>query len=256
MLTRKRLAARLASTWDLRLSIHTLAELGIGGVILEGMGEISPRTLSQTGRREVRALLRSAELELESLALPMRRSIEDRTDWDSRIGRLGEAMNLAYELGTGIVSLAPGPAPAADSTNQSYASHLSQLADLADHHGVIVALETGLEPAANLIQLLRTMKHPSLGVSFDPGRLSLSGESAEKIATDCHDMISIVYATDPEFMGLGNIGRGKSIDWQSVMELLEEVGYREHLTIWPDAAQILSQVVSEMGKRLDATPRF
>lgn len=256
MLTRKRLAARLASNWDLRLSLQTLAELGLGGTVLEAMGELAPRSLSQTGRREVRALLRSADLELIGLALPMRRSIDERTDWDARLSRLAEAMNLAYELGTRLVCLSPGVAPDADSKGSLFADHLSQLAALAEHHGVMIALESGLESASQLVQTVKSINDPSLRICFDPGRLALSGQNAENVVSEVHNLLSLVYTTDPEFMGMGNLGRGKVVEWPNVMDLLEEAGYRDFLTIWPDATLPVAQVVPEMGRRLGATPHF
>lgn len=256
MLTRKRLAARLNSSWDLRSSLQSLSELGLGGVVLEAVGEIAPKNLSGTGRREIRALVRSAELSIQAVALPMRRSIAELTDWDKRLSRLAEAMNLAYELGASKVNLAPGPVPLTDSEKQRYQAHLIQLADLADHHGVQISLETGLEQSDSLITLLHEVRHPVLRIVFDPGRLALTGQNNEKFASDAHDLISMVVTTDPEFLGLGNISRGKTTNWNEILEIIEELGYRGPLLIWPDANLSLTGVISEMGRRLGVTPRF
>ncbi len=256
MITRSQLSVRLSPGWDFRASVQSLAENGLGGVILEAIGPLAPRELSQTGRREIRALLRSAGLKPVSIALPMRRSITEKQDWDQRIARLAEAMNLAYELGNTMVSLAPGPAPLENASDSLFTLHLRQLADLAAHVGVTIVIEPGIEPALPHLELLKTLAHPSLAFAIDPGRLLLSGQNLEKIATEGHDLARILYATDPEFMGLGNLGRGKTVNWEGVGEIVEEMGYRSSWTIWPDASLNMIDAVCEMGRRLRATPLF
>lgn len=256
MITRKRLAVRLSPSTDLRAQLLTVADLGLGGVVLEAVGELAPNELSQTGRREIRSLLRSGDLEIEAIALPMRRSIAEVDQWEDRLQRLKSALTLAYELGARVVMAAPGVPTADEKRNSLYFSHLKQLGNLAEHVGVILACEAGLESADSLTKAIRESGHPSLGVSLDPGRLVLSGQNLVQVASDAHDLIQQVYATDPEFMGLGTGSQGRSVNWESTMDLLEEIGYRDRLTIWPDSSLDLARSVSEMGRRLNATPRF
>lgn len=256
MITRSQLSVRLAPACEFRASLQALAENGFGGVILEAIGHLGPRELSQTGRREIRALLRSAGLRLDSVALPLRRTIAEKHDWDQRIARLAEAMNLAYELGSSLVSISPGPVPAENAAESTFAIHLRQLAELAEHQGVTLVVEPGIEPADAHVKLIRQIGHPSLGMALDPGRLLLSGQSLEQIASEGHDLIRLLYATDPEFMGLGTFGRGKTVAWEGVRELVEEIGYRQSWTIWPDASLPMIDVACEMGRRLGAIPLF
>ncbi len=256
MITRSHLSVRLAPACDFRASLQALAEIGLGGVIIEAIGQLAPRELSQTGRREIRALLRSAALQLGSVALPMRRSIAEKHDWDHRIARLTEAMNLAYELGSSIVSISPGPAPTENTANSTFAIHLQQLADIAAHQGVTLVIEPGIEPSEPHIKLIRQIAHPSLGIALDPGRLLLSGQSLERIAGEAHDLVRLLYATDPEFIGMGTFGVGKTVAWDEVKEIIEEMGYRQSWTIWSDPSLPLMEVTCEMGRRLGATPLF
>ena len=256
MITRKRLAVRLSPSTDLRAQLLTVADLGLGGVVLEAVGELAPKELSQTGRREIRSLLRSGDLEIEAIALPMRRSIAEVEQWEDRIQRLKAALVLAYELGARVVMVAPGVPPTDEKRSSFYFSHLKQLGNLAEHVGVILACEAGLESADSLTKAIRESGHPSLAVSLDPGRLVLSGQNLVQVASDAHDLIQQVYATDPEFMGLGTGSQGRSVNWESTMDLLEEIGYRDRLTIWPDSTLDLARSVSQMGRRLNATPRF
>ena len=170
-MTRKNLAARLSPQQDLRENLRTAADLGLGGVIIEAIGPMSPSELSRTGRREVRALLNSGALALDALALPARRTIADIDQWEDRLARMRFAMEMAYELGTRRVCVAPGAVPADDKNRSLFVDHLKQLADVAERHGISLSCEAGLDPFLQLVETITGMKHPSLSISLDPGRL-------------------------------------------------------------------------------------
>jgi len=256
LVTRKRLSARLNAGVDFRDSVKILAELGLGGLIFEAIGELGPLKLSQTGRREVRALLRSAEIGLDAIALPMRRSIAEREQWDERLFRMNGAMAMAFEMGVRDVLISPGTVSADDTRKSFYLNHFRQLADMAEHQGVRLICDVGLEPAETMTALIRELGHPAVGLSLAPGRLIATGQNVEQVAASAYDLISIVYATDPEFLGLGVARQGLTVNWTETLSLLEEIEYRGRLTIWPETNIDLKLAISEMGRRLGATPEF
>jgi sugar phosphate isomerase/epimerase len=256
LVTRKNLAARLSPQQDLRENLRTAADLGLGGVIIEAIGPMSPSELSRTGRREVRALLNSGALALDALALPARRTIADIDQWEDRLARMRFAMEMAYELGTRRVCVAPGAVPADDKNRSLFVDHLKQLADVAERHGISLICEAGLDPFHQLVETISGMKHPSLSISLDPGRLLASGQDFAKAAESAHALLGLVYATDPEFLGLGISRSGQCVDWERFRDILEEVGYRGRWIIWPEASMDLVSVVTVMGRRLKATPKF
>lgn len=256
MVTRKRLSARLNAGVDFRESVKILADLGLGGLIFEAIGELGPHKLSQTGRREVRALLRSSEIALDAVALPMRRSIAERDQWDERLFRMTGAMAMAFEMGVRDVVVMPGSISQTDPRKPIYSEHLKQMADTAEHHGVRLVCDVGMESAESLISIIREVAHPALALSLAPGRLIAMGQSVEHVASAAHDLVSMVYATDPEFLGLGFAAQGLTVNWQETLSLLEEMDYRGRLTIWPDPQFDLKRTITEMGRRLGATPKF
>ena len=236
-MTRKNLALRIPPGDDLRDAIRAIAEWGLGSAAFEAIGPLSPRELSRTGRREIRALLNSGGITLEAVALPMRRPIGEIEQWDDRLNRMKGAMEMAYELGTRRVCLAPGAVPADENRRTVYQDHLRQLADAAEKHGVILTCEVGLEPFVALVEATRSTAHPNIDISLDPGRLTVAGQDIVTSAESAHDLLGLVYATDPEFQGLGLARRGLSVDWERLRETLEEIGYRGRLTIWPANSQ-------------------
>ena len=68
----------------LRRGLQEAARLGVAGVQLDAAGDLSPHALSQTGRRELRHLLRSHNLELTALGCPLRHGLDAPENQDAR----------------------------------------------------------------------------------------------------------------------------------------------------------------------------
>lgn len=108
---RNPLAARLDPASPLRDQIRQAATLGLKGVVIEATGDVHPDRLGESGRREVRQLLRSVELKLVALVLPTRSGFDHAEELDARLRRADRAFALAYDLGTAIVLARVGPVP-------------------------------------------------------------------------------------------------------------------------------------------------
>src|SRR5437763_7830523 len=83
----------------LRQALLAAARVGAQGVQVNATGELSPDALTATGRREFRNLLRSFDLELAALNVPVRRGLDVAEDLQPRIERVRKSMQLAFELG-------------------------------------------------------------------------------------------------------------------------------------------------------------
>ena len=59
-----------------RDQIYEAARIGARGVVVDAIGDLAPHRLSETGRREVRHILRTAELALAAVSLPTRRPFD------------------------------------------------------------------------------------------------------------------------------------------------------------------------------------
>src|SRR3954451_10588957 len=97
------LGLRLQPDRPIRDQVRQAAALGAKGVVLDATGDVAPDRLSETGRRELRHLMRSAELSLFALHLPTRRPFDTIDQLDDRLRRAERAFALAYELGTTLV---------------------------------------------------------------------------------------------------------------------------------------------------------
>lgn len=239
------LGLRLDPNRPIRDQIHEAARLGARGVILDAIGDLAPHRLGETGRRELRHLLRSVEVALIALNLPTRRPFDTIDELDVRIRRADSAFALAYELGTNLVLVRAGQVPAAEETerHEVFSTAIRSLAGQADHRGVRLALETGTESGVQLRGFLDGLAHPILAASIDPASLLRSGIDPIRTVGDLGSWVAHAYAplvtragsAPPNPRGFG-MPPG-ALDWEEYLGSLEEIGYGGFLSVWPDPAQ-------------------
>src|SRR4051812_41625841 len=95
----------------LRRALEAANRMGVVGVQVDAVGDLDPRKLSQTGRREFRNLLKTYDVELSALGCPMRLGLDVPEGQEERIDRLRLALTLGYELGPRIVIVEAGRIP-------------------------------------------------------------------------------------------------------------------------------------------------
>jgi sugar phosphate isomerase/epimerase len=258
---RSPLGLRLEASPDrsIKDQVREAARLGARGVVLDAAGDLSPDRLGETGRRELRHLLRSTELSLIALNLPTRRPFDTLDQLDDRLARADRACALAYELGSRLVLARVGAVPPETDTGrrEAFRHALRELGRRAEHRGVRLGIETGTEPGAVLRSELDALGHPGLAASLDPASLLLYG----------HDPIDATRALGPEWVvhayandATGAAGRGfaghprgfglppGALDWEEYLGALEEIDYRGFLTAWPETPAQFTALVERLGR--------
>src|SRR5262249_30062871 len=87
----------------LRQALPQAARLGVAGVQINSIGDLSPERLTDTGRRELRNLLKTHNLKLSALNCPLRHGIDVFENQQPRIEHIRRVMALAFELGPRLV---------------------------------------------------------------------------------------------------------------------------------------------------------
>src|SRR5438105_15333945 len=139
-----RLGVRLESlALPLRPALHEDERLGVSGIQVDAVGDLSPNNLSQTGRREFTHLLRAHNLELTALGCPLRRGLDTTHDQQPRIEHVRKVMILSYDLGPRVVIVQAGKIPedVADPRAALLTESLTALGQHGDRSGTILALE-------------------------------------------------------------------------------------------------------------------
>ena len=222
----------------LRESLTRAARMGVAGVVVRAVGELSPRQLSQTGRREFRQLLRSHNLDCLALFCPLRYGLGVAEGQMERIDILRQCLTMSADLGARLVVIQAGPIPA-DEAAPEHRRLVEALADLGSHGdrtGTVLALETGLESGATLADLLGRFDSAGLGACYDPANLLLNGFDPYESARALRGKVALCQAQDAR-RGSGSraasavpLGHG-DLDWLQILAGLEEIEFRGWLTV-------------------------
>jgi sugar phosphate isomerase/epimerase len=256
---RSPLGLRLNPAQSIREQIQEAARLGAKGVVIDAIGELSPDRLSETGRREIRYLLRSVELSLIALHLPTRRPFDTLDQLEDRLQRADRAFALAFELGTTLVLARVGALPPESDAarREVFLSALHELSRRADHRGVRLTIETGTEAGDVLAAVLDAIPTRSLAASIDPAALLQNRVDPIATTRSLGPWVAHAYANDASTAPAGRIatfpGSGfppGTLDWEEYLGALEEIQYRGYLTVWPDPARPAGPQFTALAERL------
>jgi L-ribulose-5-phosphate 3-epimerase len=238
-MNRPKIGIRLESLdLPLRKALSAASALSVTGVQVDAVGDLDPRSLSQTGRREFCHLLKTYNIELAALGCPLRRGLDVPDGQQERIDRLRQAMVLAFDLGPRIVVIDAGHVPEKDDDPRFLlmSEALLTLGQHGDRVGTTLALETGLESGPALRAFLDRFDTGGLGVNLDPANLMIHGFNLYEAARALREKIVHTHAKDARESGASRqaqevpLGHG-DIDWLAYLGLLEEIDYHGYLTI-------------------------
>jgi sugar phosphate isomerase/epimerase len=256
---RSPLGLRLNPARPIREQLAEAARLGARGVVLDAIADLAPDRLTETGRREIRYLLRSVEVALIALSLPTRRPFDTLDQLDDRLRRADRAFGLAYELGTTLLLARVGALPPESEAERReiFLSALRELARRADHRGVRLAIETGTESGDILAPVLDSFDTTGLAASIDPATLLQNRIDPIATTRSLGPRVVHAYATDSTTAPAGRTltlpGSGfpaGALDWAEYLGALEEIGYRGFLTVWPDPNRPTGPQFTAMVERL------
>jgi sugar phosphate isomerase/epimerase len=239
-----------------RRALAEAARLSVSGVQLDAVGAFAPNQLSQTGRRELRNLLRAHNVELTALGCPLRRGLDVAEELEPRIERIRQVLVLSYELGPRIVIVQAGRVPGAEEAGAGryLQESLLALGQFGDRTGATLALETGLEPAESLAKYLDGFDTGSLGVNYDPANLFINGFDPYGSIRVLQRRIVHAHAKDARRVTANRsaaeaaLGHG-DLDWFRLADALAEVEYRGWLVVEREGGERLPADI-EAGVKL------
>jgi sugar phosphate isomerase/epimerase len=260
MTIRLPLALRVEPDQPVREHIYEAARMGAQGVVLEASGVLAPHRLGATGRRDLRHVIKTTELTLAALVLPLRRPLDTTDQLDDRLRRADAVFEMAYELGAKFVLARPGAIPPEDEPDRYhvYRNALIDLGARAERKGARLAIESSSDSGAQLNQFLEGVASPGLAASIDPAGNLQAGIDPITCVRELASWIVHVYAPESSrAAGAAPNPRGfgfppGALDWEEYLGALEEIGYRGFLTVWPapgsSAATQFAAVVARLER--------
>jgi L-ribulose-5-phosphate 3-epimerase len=225
----------------LRRALQDVERMGVTGVQVDAVGDLAPKNLSQTGRRQFLHVLRAHNLELAALGAPLRLGLDVTEGQEARIDYVRAVMSLSFELGARRVVVQAGRVPddVESTARRRLTEALLALGYHGDRTGSVLAVEAGGEPAAVLDQFLASFDTGGLGVALNPAALLINGFDAYESARVLRRWVVYAQAQDAR-RSLPNrsgqevaLGHG-DIDWIQYVSVLEEIEYRSWLTVRRD----------------------
>lgn len=221
-----------------RPALLAAARMGATGVQVNATGELAPDSLTATGRREFRNLLRSFDLGLAALHVPVRRGLDVAQDLQPRLERIRKAMQLAFDLGAGRVVVACPKLPEDENSPraQLLRESLAALGAFGDRIGCAVALEIGFDPAAKVKEYLTTFDTGGLKVTYDPANFLLHGHDPLANLMPLAGLVAHVHARDARSAGLSRglqevpVGAG-DVDWMALTATLQVLEFGGFMTV-------------------------
>ena len=222
----------------LRRALEAAKRLGVAGVQVDAAGDLDPRQLSATGRREFRNLLKTYNLELTAVGCPLRHGLDVPEALEERIDLLRLTMVLSFDLGPRVTIVEAGRVQEEESDPRRLLMReaLLTLGQHGDRVGAVLALETGLESGEVLRKFLVGFDSGGLGVNFDPANLMMHGFDLYEGGRILREKIVHAHAKDARKSGASRqaqevpLGHG-DIDWLLLLSVLEEIDYRGWLTV-------------------------
>jgi sugar phosphate isomerase/epimerase len=209
----------------------------VSGAELEVKGDLTPQNLSQTGRRELRHLLSSNNLEASALYCPLRRGLDVAENQAARIDYLKEVLSLSFDLGPRIVIVQAGKVPEKEDDPRFLLMHdaLEALARHGDRSGATLALDTGLESGEALKRFLDRFDTAGLSVNFNPANLLVAGFNPYEAARALGRRIVHAIAQDARSVSPNRLqtvlaGHG-DIEWMQMLATFEEIEYKGFLIV-------------------------
>ena len=274
---RSPLGLRLNPARPIRDQIREAARSGAKGVVLDAAGDLAPDRLSETGRRELRHLLRSVELTLIALHLPTRRPFDTIDQLDDRLSRRRDGVRDGLRAGD-----PPGPRPRRRACPRGGRRAPGSLPrpSASSAAGPI----TGASGCPRDRHRAGRRPRPVLDASTRSGWRRAS----TRRACSCTGSTRSPRPREPRPLGrprlrhrpprLGIVAAARSarirlpagaLDWEEYLGALEEIDYRGFLTIWPDpprdpgrpvhgarrSARAISEGRSDLAGRVLDTPR-
>ena len=236
-------------------AIVTAAEIGADAIELSGHTHVRPAEMGRTAVRHLRKMLSDLNLTVSAIHFPTRRGYGNTDDLDERIDATKKTISMAYDLGCQLVVNRIG-AISDDVQSVERQTMVQALTDIGNHSqraGAWLAATTGSESDETLRGLIDSLPAMSIVVDFDPGDLLINGFSADDSIRHLGENVMNFRVRDAVrdlAMGRGlevQLGRG-SIDWASLLSVLEEKNYKGYLAVDRTAE---SDPVVECGQAIE-----
>lgn len=196
-------------------------------------GELSPANLSASGRRHLRRHCENLGLQISTLTADFSGlRLTDPAAVDERIARTCEVLELAADLGVGVVSsgFAALTHPDTEQPSSQTIDALHRMGEFADRCSVQFSLRPSSDTASGVANVLDALCCPAIGIGLDPAAAVMSGVDPVSVLQKVVENVNVVHARDAK-TGRGDAGGCEvvfgqgDVDYVGVLAILQAAQY-------------------------------
>ena len=196
-------------------------------------GDLSPESLTPSGRRHFSRFVSGLGLDLVALQADMPRlRLTDSARVEERISRTASIIELARDVGVDVVTASVGALshPQTGELSSLAVEGLSRIGEVADACGVHFAIRPGGDGGDLIGELLAEVGCPSLKIGWDPAAMVMRGVSPLNAIERYAEHITLFHARDALAGGAEHsgqetgLGEGE-VDLLGVLEFLRSLEY-------------------------------
>ncbi len=228
----------------IKQAIKKAKELDLDGIQpYATRGDLDPANMSGTAREDFKKFVSDLDIEISALVGDFGgHGFTDSKTLDWRVKRTKEVIDLALDLGVKVVTTHIGFVPENSNSTEwkLLLESLPEVGNYAADKGIVLATETGPEPAATLKKLLTKLNNPGIRVNYDPANLVMvAGDDPVKGVYELKDYIVHTHAKDgiklPDENGKKRwkelpLGEG-NVNFVEYLKAMKEIGYSGFFTI-------------------------
>ena len=248
---------------DRSTAIRTAAEMGVDGIqMFATKGVNAPENMDSSARVALKKEVADAGLVFSSLCGDLGMGFGDRERNPVLIAKLKKILDLAYDLGTNIVTAHIGVVPE-DMNHERFKimqEACAELANYAERNGAYFAIETGPEKSTTLLGFIESLGSKGVAINFDPANLRMVLDEDPIVAVkNLAKYIVHTHAKDGVMLTKGNpefiyrvvhpippevkqmrffeerpLGEG-AVNFPAYLKALEDVGYKGFLVVEREA---------------------
>jgi L-ribulose-5-phosphate 3-epimerase len=218
----------------IRDGIRKAAEIGASGVqVYTTTGELAPEKLSAAQRKEFAAFVKSCGVVISATCADYGHGFVDAQHNVELIPKVKAGIDLARDLGVGIVTTHIGSVPdnEKDAAWGALIPALNDIGRYAERKQVVLATETGPEPGAVLAKLIKKLDTNAIRVNFDPANLAMKGFDHLQAVRDLAPFIVHTHAKDGK-KGNGEVPLGEGdVNFPKYLAAIRKAGFDGFFTI-------------------------
>lgn len=245
---------------DLKNALAKAQQIGLAGIQLSSLPpELDVEDISEKKAGEIAGMFKDHNLAISAVCGDIGGfAIDDEREAGLRVARTRRIMDNTRSLGVAIVQTHIGLIP--EDFNQKKAvimrKCLEEIGQYGGEIGVVLATETGPEPAATMKRFLDTIRIPAIKVNYDPANLAMNGFDCIGGVGDLKDYIVHTHAKDGRRVADAQgrkeqpLGQGE-VNFTRYIAAMDAIGYRGFYVIEREVGEAPAKDIADAKRFLD-----